>query len=257
MEQLKIIEKVKDIALADERISAVLMYGSFIRGEGDRYSDVEFYVFTREETDSKEWVNHIAPVAAFFRNEFGTEVAIFENLIRGEFHFHPVSDIPIVKTWEGFTSFQYRDKMLLVDKDGLLFPVLDSIERIEPDCYSPENIESIAQMLVNYLIFCRNLINRGETAHAHQLFVFIHRALLWLIRIYTGNTQHWEAPTKKLEEDIPESWYEKYKSCVPGLDPNQLVRCYNNSLDIAHELFISVEVPCYLQDLLKRIEKLK
>lgn len=37
MEQLEIIEKVKEIALADRNVSAVLMYGSFIRDEGDEF----------------------------------------------------------------------------------------------------------------------------------------------------------------------------------------------------------------------------
>ncbi len=49
-------------------ISALLMYGSFVKNEGDVFSDIEFYVFLNpgDEFDSQDWVNQIAPVSTFF-----------------------------------------------------------------------------------------------------------------------------------------------------------------------------------------------
>lgn len=45
MTQLQMISSVKTIAQVDTNISAVLMYGSFTKNEGDHYSDIEFYIF--------------------------------------------------------------------------------------------------------------------------------------------------------------------------------------------------------------------
>lgn len=45
MVQLEMIKRVKTLALENSNISAVLMYGSFMKGEGDQFSDIEFYTF--------------------------------------------------------------------------------------------------------------------------------------------------------------------------------------------------------------------
>jgi lincosamide nucleotidyltransferase len=89
MKQYQIIKKIVEQAEHDTNVSAVLMYGSFIRNEGDEYSDVEFYIFLYDKTgfDSHRCVNQIEKTSLFFTNEFGIEVAIFDSMIRGEFHF--------------------------------------------------------------------------------------------------------------------------------------------------------------------------
>ena len=85
------IELLKQKEQSDERISACMMYGSFTKGEGDQYSDIEYYVFLKDDTistfDSAKWLNEVASYTLLYQNEYGTEVVIFENLIRGEFHF--------------------------------------------------------------------------------------------------------------------------------------------------------------------------
>ena len=47
MTQLQMINKTKSIAQQDENVSAVFMYGSFTKNEGDKYSDIEFYIFLK------------------------------------------------------------------------------------------------------------------------------------------------------------------------------------------------------------------
>ena len=49
------------------------------RYEGDKYSDIEFYIFlkTKGNFSAEEWVNQVYPVALYFINEYGSEVAIF------------------------------------------------------------------------------------------------------------------------------------------------------------------------------------
>jgi len=260
IQQLQMIEKLKNIALNDDAISAVLMYGSFIKGEGDKYSDIEFYIFLRNDNriDKLEWISRIHPVDLFFQNEFGTDVAIFSNLIRGEFHFSEEKDIPVIHTWKGFISFEHADKMNLVDKDGILTETLNSITPpLIPIRNTPQNIEWLALSLVNNILFARNILHRKEFAHTHQLFSFIQRYILWLIRVATSSENHWESPTKKLEADIPDEWYERYKTCIPGLDEISLHKSMANVFFITELLFDKLNVSDNIKNMLCRIKNEK
>jgi predicted nucleotidyltransferase len=49
LQQEVMIEKVRQLCDQDERVVATLMYGSFALGEGDRFSDIEFYLFFADE----------------------------------------------------------------------------------------------------------------------------------------------------------------------------------------------------------------
>jgi len=253
------IDRVKQLSLSNKDISAVLMYGSFIRGEGDVYSDIEFYIFHYgEQMDNKlEFISRISPVSLFFENEFGTEVAIFKNMIRGEFHFHPVSDVGMIRSWKEVISFEYRDNMNLVDKDGHLNKILMSFQPpLSPVRDTVENRRSLAENLLNNLLFEQNLLLRKEYAHANKLFCFIQRYILWLIRLYLSNYEHWESPTKKLEEDLPEEWYAEYKQCVPSLDSDSLQKSFRHVLQLSDKLFDLLDIPddicCVLEKIRNR-----
>jgi lincosamide nucleotidyltransferase len=93
LEQERLIERVRKKCIDDPRLEAALMYGSFTQGLADEWSDIEFWLFFDEHAvvtvDPAEWCAEIAPTLLVVRNEFDTHVAIFENLIWGEFHFAP------------------------------------------------------------------------------------------------------------------------------------------------------------------------
>src|SRR3712207_3665848 len=88
LQQEVMIEKVRELCQRDGRLVATLMYGSFALGQGDRFSDIEFYLFFADEAleslDEEAWVNQIAPADLYYVNEFGNGTAIFEDLVRGE-----------------------------------------------------------------------------------------------------------------------------------------------------------------------------
>ncbi len=104
LRQRIMIEKIREACEQDDRLVSALMYGSFAQGEGDEFSDIEFYLFFRDEAaqevDQQAWVSQIAPVDLYYVNEFVNGTAIFENLARGEFHFEKVSDRRMVDAWE-------------------------------------------------------------------------------------------------------------------------------------------------------------
>ena len=249
------IERVRELSLVDDRISAVLMYGSFTQGEADCYSDIEFYIFLQDgvEIDKKKWISGVHPVEILFTNEFGTDVAVFNNLIRGEFHFHPVSEISVVRTWQGVLDFSVRDKMKLVDKDGLLAKVLNDINVIAPEWNTSENIEWVADSMINNLIFVGNVINRGEYVRAVHLFFYLEKYLASMIRLHCNITTHWLDPMKGFEKEIPTEWYKRYVSCVPELNENSLKTCYSRILAFTKELFLLLNVPEHNRYLLEKL----
>ena len=129
MIQLQMIDKTKSIAQQDANVYAVFMYGSFTKHEGDQYSDIEFYIFlkNKENFSSEKWVNQIHPVALYFTNEYGSEVAIFENMIRGEFHFLKTGEVEIIKSWEGMVTFHCRPIKTDFDSSLLLTGLLSVV----------------------------------------------------------------------------------------------------------------------------------
>ena len=255
IEQLKLINKVREVAIADERISAVLMYGSFTQGAGDMYSDVEFYIYQQEgnEVNRKEWISSIRPVEMLFTNEFGTDVVVFDHLIRGEFHFHSVGEMKEIYTWQGILDFEARDKMNLVDKDGLLTEVLGAIEQLHPDWNTPESIAFVTDSMINNLLFVHNVIRRGEYARAEQLFFYLKKYLVLLIRLHIQSTEHWLDPMKELEKDISAEWVERYRSCVPTYNSESLKECFKNTIILTKELFELVNAPEHDRRILERI----
>ncbi len=253
--QLEMIEKVKSLAGQDPKVAAVLMYGSFVKGEGDRYSDIEFYLFHSREIDHRQWVENIRPTRLFFTNEFGTEVAIFDNLIRGEFHFAPAEEVEVVKSWVGLTSLEYAGNMILVDKEGRLTDIMAAIDQRRPRHDNQNQVDWLAESLLNNFLMTKNLLGRGEWAHAHQAFQFLQKYLIWLVRLAAGADHHWENPTKMLEREIDPAWYEAYAACVPTLKPASLAAGLEASFELAEKLFGELRVSTALVSLVKDIRK--
>jgi lincosamide nucleotidyltransferase len=58
--QEEMIGRVRRLCCEDERVRAALMYGSFSKGSGDAYSDIEFFIFLEDDryetVDAENWV---------------------------------------------------------------------------------------------------------------------------------------------------------------------------------------------------------
>ena len=67
LKQKELIANVKNLTESDERITACMMYGSFTKGEGDQYSDIEFYIFLKDSItsnfDSSNWLFIMGPLS--------------------------------------------------------------------------------------------------------------------------------------------------------------------------------------------------
>ena len=238
--QLAMIERVRQLCLGDGRVVAAVMFGSFARGEGDAYSDVEFALFLEDDVlpqfDRAAWVAQVAPVELAFADDFGHFTAIFANLVRGEFLFEPHSNTAQeVSRWVGSAFLPRLDDCLLKDRDGALAPLLQPLATL-PRRDAPEAVSRLKMSLVNAVLFGITVLRRGETARALELLGLVHRYLLWLTRLDEGQTDHWPTPSRCLESDLSPQAYERFRECTAALDVESLWRAYRASWAWGREL---------------------
>jgi lincosamide nucleotidyltransferase len=239
--QERMIKKVRQVCNEDDRLVAAMMYGSFAQGEGDRFSDIEFDLFFEDDLlphiDQEEWVAQVASVNMYLVNEFGVGTAIFENLVRGEFHFDKASDIEkIDESWRETDWLPSLESALILDRTGQLTQRLERV--VGPPLHrdTPERAEALCHRFINWLLFGSNLLMRGELARALEILGFVQRHLLWMVRLSEGAIVHWATPSKKLEEDIPEGPYTRYSSCTATLDEAALRSAYLSAWTWGKEL---------------------
>ena len=251
MLQLKMIELFKEGCHEDARIIAALMFGSFAIGEGDEFSDIEFAVFIQDEYfekfDQRSWLNAVSPVAAYFPDDFGHHTALFENGIRGEFHFMRKSDIPVISTWQGYGWFPSLEAAVLLDRSGELSRYASALVGGPPIREGAPLVEGLVLNLISLMLFGANLLNRGEYARAWALLSKAHENLLKLVRLHEGATDHWPTPSRALEKDISEDSYNRYLACTSSAEPRALCAAYHQTWTWSLELFKSVTEPLNIE----------
>jgi lincosamide nucleotidyltransferase B/F len=239
LEQVTMIEKVREVCEQDERVMGALMYGSFALGQGDRFSDIEFYLFFQDrvldEVDEEAWVAQIAPVELYYVNEFGNGTAVFENLVRGEFHFEKASDINLVDAWQS-AWFLSLDLAVFLDRDGELSRRVSRLVGHPSDPDTPEQALFLCRSLINWTLMGSNLLKRGEHARALAFLALVHGHLLQAARLVEGKTANWLSPSRRLEEDVSVASYERFSTCTAALDAEQLVWAYRSTWEWSREL---------------------
>jgi lincosamide nucleotidyltransferase len=238
------IKRLRQICQQDQRLVAAMLYGSFTYGEGDQYSDVECTLFFQDnalaEIDQVAWISQIAPVELYFFNEWGTGVAVFEDLVRGEFHFHAVSDMTMVEGWKGNAWFPSLEAVLLVDRNGELTRRLQDLIGPPPARDAPENVQQFANCFINWTLFGFNVLQRGELARALDILGWMQRYLLWMARLQERTVVHWHTPARLLESDISPSAYTRFATCTARLDRAELGQAYLAAWDWGKELMRSL-----------------
>lgn len=248
LEQEVMIARVREISATDEGLVAVLMYGSFALSEGDEFSDIEFYLFFDgdiERVDRRGWLERIAPIEMHYVNEFGTDTAIFDNDIRGEFHFEPASTLPEIEKWEN-AWFPFPEAAVVLDRTGELTATIAHFARKPETKDNPPTADFIVRSLINWTLMGANLLNRGELAAALTMLGRIHADVLKAARIVEGTTVHWLTPSRHLEEDIAPPAYERFRACTAALADSDLRTAYTTTWRWAREL---IEVLAMRHDL--------
>lgn len=246
LQQEAMIERARRVCREDERLAAAMMYGSFAQGEGDEFSDVEFILFFRDEAlesvDQEEWVERISPVGLYFVNEYGNGTAIFENLVRGEFHFDRASDIERIvgESMRDADWLPSLEDTLIVDRTGELTPRLRRIVGPPPERDAPESVLFLGNCFVNWFVFGANLFARGELARSLDLLGIIRDRLLQMVRVLEGSTLHWFNASKFLEREISETSYARYAACTARLENEELRQAYIAAWEWGRELMSSL-----------------
>jgi lincosamide nucleotidyltransferase B/F len=126
-------------------------------------------------------------------NEFGNGTAIFDNLVRGEFHFERASNVRLVEGWR--TSWlPSLEQALLVDKDGELSRLVGGLVRCPPDKDTAEQAGHgragpvLVPRLINWTLMGSNLLKRGEYARSLAFLALVHQHLLRAVRLAERNT---------------------------------------------------------------------
>ena len=189
LEQVRLIERVREVCRADHDLDAALMYGSFADGSADEHSDIEFWLFFTEPPPAgRAWIERVSPVAHVVRNEFGADVAFFPGLIRGEFHFAGVADIPSVRDWPT------GDVVLIVDRRGELV-------RARPQGVIDRTAD-VGGRFANWLLLAHHVGRRGEVLRQRDALAHAQRHLLWMARLAEGRTEHWLTPSRQAEAEL-------------------------------------------------------
>jgi lincosamide nucleotidyltransferase len=238
--QEHMIARVRQLCREDERVVAAWMYGSFALGEGDAYSDVEFCVYLEDGAydafDPVQWVSQVAPVALYFVNEFGTGTAIFENLVRGEFHFERAADMAGVRDLKQTDGFPAAEAMLIYDRTGELTSHLRHISGPSPDRSAAEQVAWLFHSYLNWMLFGASVLARGERARALEILWFMQRYLLQFARVSERKTKHWLTPSRDVERDLSQAAYERYVACTATLNGCDLERAYRAAWEWGGEL---------------------
>lgn len=189
LEQVRLIERVREVCRGDHRLDAALMYGSFATGAADDHSDIEFWLFFATPPDRpRTWIEQVSPVTHVVLNEFGAHVAFFPGLIRGEFHFAGTADIPSVRQWPASAVVP------VVDRHGLLAQSLPQgvVDRTADVC----------GRFANWLLLAHHVGRRGELLRQRDALAHAQRHLLWMARLAEDRTGHWLTPSRQAEAEL-------------------------------------------------------
>lgn len=238
--QKQIIHSVKEKCEQDSRVTSCMMYGSFTKGEGDPFSDVEFYIFIKDDEfdffQSRQWIAEIASYDLMFQNEYGTEVVIFSNLIRGEFHFLPESKIEVIKTFKPTGVFPDTESMFIYDETGRLKPCLDYLGGDGPERMTNENVNFAFNNFVNAWLMGINVLKRGELARSLEALTHVQKYILHLLRINEQKVERWLNYTKNLENDLSSESYNEYSLITSKLHKVDLESAYTHALLVVEKL---------------------
>lgn len=238
--QERLIERLRALCQEDERLEAAMLYGSFARQEADQFSDIDAMLFFDEGAlpglDQRAWLEKIAPVELFYANEFGISVAIFEGLIRGEFHFDPAGAMEQLDAYRGRIAFPSLEAALLVDKTGRLSLALEPLIGPPPAHDSSEEIRVLFDSFHNWFLFGANLFRRGEYARALEVMQLVQDNLLRMARLQEGRSERWITPTKNLERDLSPAAYRRFQACTAPLEPEALEKAYRAAWGWGNEL---------------------
>ena len=159
-------------------------------------------------------------------NEHGIDIVIFNNLVRGEFHFEPVSNMSAIRSWVKEDGWPEAARMFVKDNTGELTSHLEYIAGPGPNRMTEENVAFLWNSFLNWFVFGINLLKRGEYIRSQVILFILQGYLLWLARVQENSTTHWLTPSKNAEKDLSAATLARYKECTASVEPKELEQAY-------------------------------
>lgn len=237
--QQRLRERFRALLRTDPRVVAALEYGSWPGGEGDRWSDVEFWLWLRDESlagfDVGAWAGGAGETLGVLAGAFGATLVVMAGdartgPVRVELHAAARSELERVRAWPlGDEPFDPA-AMLVVDRDGELGEVLARLAARPSRRRDPARVQALVDGLLDAWLLGLNALARGEAARAEDALAHVRRHLLWLARLVEGaDGRHWLTPSRGLEPDLSPAAYARYARATARLDPGELRRAYREA----------------------------
>ncbi len=196
-------------------------------GEADRYSDLEAYLYVHddhaESFDGQAFVEQLGPLKLSYTNMYGILAVVFDDLMRGEFHFVPAGQgIAEIATWQGLVHMPDPSKAILLDRSGRLTKAAACLTQpCRPDPL--QTSQQISNELTNWTLSLAQILARGEIARAHALMqTTIAPQQLQLCRLLRGTTDHWLTPSRAMERDLPAEDRLRYAATTARLEETEV-----------------------------------
>jgi hypothetical protein len=242
-----LLGRILDRARADERVMAVLDYGSTSEGRGDAWSDIDLALAIRPADHAafaagwEGWLAACGPVLLAFISVFdhpwavlGTEAApvrIDLNLYGGPPDGDLVAAMP---SWPNAPAS--TEAMLLFDRDGTLAePVAAMVGRSLAPADEAATFASVAAHFWYYVHRTWSKLHRASAWDVRWNITFVLTGnLCALLRLESGATGRWAASDAAagIEAAISPARLARLNRCVPGPNPASLLPALREIADL-------------------------
>ncbi|MFD2080405.1 lincosamide nucleotidyltransferase [Actinopolymorpha cephalotaxi] len=250
---------------ADERVRAVLTYGSRPAGLGDAWSDVEYWVFVAGPPPDQgwsdpadpavppRWLRDVGDPGLLVRNEFGAWVAVHAGLVRVEVHVWPASDVDVVRGWPA-RGAPVR-AMVVLDRDGTLAPAVAALPEYPKVPSTAAEVAAVCGRFANWWVLGRNVAGRGEWERSQDALAHVRRELTWMARLAEPKprskpgpaggaepgsadaTRRWLTPSRLAERDLSPEVVDALAQASARTEPADLGRAYAAAWELGERLW--------------------
>lgn len=242
-----IFNKITDFAEHDDRIGAMIIFGSRARKNhpSDCYSDYDIIFLIKEIssfTDDDEWLKNIADVNISFVEPTavnGIERRVFfDNALDIDFLFYNIEDAEKMTSSSIIQSWYSKGYKIIVDKINY-DKMIDKNNTFVEHGY--ENLEqkflNIVQTFWFHTIWSTKKILRGEIWSAKQcidsyLKTLLREVLEFHLKISNGNSFEVWHDGRFFDEYAPKEILDKLNHSYGAYNASSLVTALNNTIDL-------------------------
>ncbi len=244
----EIITKATDVASKIPGVKAIILRGSLAKGEGDAFSDIDFYIIhDGVEEDSKKIMSHFMNRLS----EIGNVLHYFTSTVDAKsriIYFTPFVKFELnIKTKKKVYGWKSNQVKILYDPERVAKQIilkLDTEFSIEPVLLSIQNtavaLPAFCYMTAGYLV-------RGEWITALEGIRWVASNLL---KISGHFLNQWDEGPRRAETRFPEPVLDYYW----GMQPKDVNDIWN-AIDVALDWYLEWLIPWFNEHSIKTAEE--